>query len=233
VEKAATRVLPKAFVTPEVQASAILSKSNLGQYYLGSHYMSIEMLPTIPEIRKMRKNLGISQKELAGRTGVSQSYIARLEKGEINPTYEKVRKIYEVLNQSGMRATSIDMNVSKIMSPTVVVISSSESVVKALNIMREKGYSQLPVMEQKRIVGTVTEAGINDLLVNGKSIETLRNMVVKNIMGPALPQVDKSSPISMIYPILKFSNAVLIFDEGTLKGIVTKADVLKAVDLYG
>ncbi|MFG1460095.1 MAG: CBS domain-containing protein [Thermoplasmataceae archaeon] len=191
------------------------------------------MLPSIPEIRKMRKNLGISQKELAGLTGVSQSYIARLEKGEINPTYEKIRKIYEILNQNGSRANSLDLTVSKIMSPMVITASSSDTVVHALTIMRDKGYSQLPVLEQRRVVGTITEADINDLLVKGKSIESLKNMIVKDIMGPALPQVDKSSPVSMIYPILKFSNAVLIFSAGELKGIVTKADVLKAVDLYG
>ncbi|MCL4480299.1 MAG: CBS domain-containing protein [Candidatus Thermoplasmatota archaeon] len=191
------------------------------------------MLPSIPEIRKMRKNLGISQKELAGLTGVSQSYIARLEKGEINPTYEKIRKIYEILNQNGSRANNLDLTVSKIMSPLVITASSSDTLVHALTIMREKGYSQLPVLEQRRVVGTITEADINDLLVKGKSIESLKNMIVKDIMGPALPQVDKSSPVSMIYPILKFSNAVLIFSAGELKGIVTKADVLKAVDLYG
>lgn len=191
------------------------------------------MLPSIPEIRKMRKNLGISQKELAGLTGVSQSYIARLEKGEINPTYEKIRKIYEILNQNGSRANNLDLTVSKIMSPMVITTISSDTVVHALTIMREKGYSQLPVLEQRRVVGTITEADINDLLVKGKSIESLKNMIVKDIMGPALPQVDKSSPVSMIYPILKFSNAVLIFSAGELKGIVTKADVLKAVDLYG
>ena len=191
------------------------------------------MLPSIPEIRKMRKNLGISQKELAGLTGVSQSNIARLEKGEINPTYEKIRKIYEILNQNGSRANSLDLTVSKIMSPMVITASSSDTVVHALTIMRDKGYSQLPVLEQRRVVGTITEADINDLLVKGKSIESLKNMIVKDIMGPALPQVDKSSPVSMIYPILKFSNAVLIFSAGELKGIVTKADVLKAVDLYG
>ncbi|MCL4326775.1 MAG: helix-turn-helix domain-containing protein, partial [Candidatus Thermoplasmatota archaeon] len=39
------------------------------------------MFPTIEELKKMRKNLGISQKELASVSGVSQSYIARLEKG--------------------------------------------------------------------------------------------------------------------------------------------------------
>ena len=156
-----------------------------------------------------------------------------MEKGEINPTYEKIRKIYEILNQNGSRANSLDLTVSKIMSPMVITASSSDTVVHALTIMRDKGYSQLPVLEQRRVVGTITEADINDLLVKGKSIESLKNMIVKDIMGPALPQVDKSSPVSMIYPILKFSNAVLIFSAGELKGIVTKADVLKAVDLYG
>jgi transcriptional regulator, XRE family len=56
------------------------------------------MLPTIEEIGKMRKNLGISQKELARTCGVSQSYIARMEKGSINPTYDKIRKIYDYLS---------------------------------------------------------------------------------------------------------------------------------------
>lgn len=191
------------------------------------------MLPSIPEIRKMRKNLGISQKELAGLTGVSQSYIARLEKGEINPTYEKVRKIYEVLNQSGMKATTIVLTVDRIMSSTVVTISAGDTVVHALALMRDKGYSQLPVMEHNVVVGTITEANINELLIQGSSLDVLRNMIVRNIMSPALPQVDRSSPVSMIYPMLKFSNAVLVSENGEIKGIVTKADVLKAVDLYG
>jgi predicted transcriptional regulator len=36
----------------------------------------------------------------------------------------------------------------------------------------------------------------------------------------------------MIYPLLKFSSAVLIMENGELKGIVTKADILKAVEEY-
>ena len=191
------------------------------------------MLPSIPEIRKMRKNLGISQKELASLTGVSQSYIARLEKGEINPTYEKVRKIYEVLNQNGMKANAIILTVDKIMSPTIVSVSAAETVVHALTVMRDKGYSQLPVIDHKVVVGTIAESDINELLVRGNSIEALKNMIVKNIMGPALPQLDRSSPVSMIYPKLKFSSAGLISEGGEIKRIVTTADVLKAVDLYG
>lgn len=181
----------------------------------------------------MRKNLGISQKELANISGVSQSYIARLEKGSLNPTYDKVRRIFEYLNKSGQRAGNIDLTSESIMSTRVIVCLPTDSVISALNLMREKGYSQLPVVgNDKKVIGTITETDVNELLIKGASIDSLRGFNVKKVMGPTLPQVDKTSPISMIYPILKFSNAVLIMESGDLKGIITKADILKAVEEY-
>ncbi len=192
------------------------------------------MLPSIEELRKMRKSLGISQKELARISGVSQSYIARLEKGEINPAYDKVRKIFEYLNTSGNRAKDIDIKAEFIMTKDVDTCEMNDSIISALNKMREKGYSQLPVVtSDKRIIGTITESDINDMLIKGTSIESLKLLTVKKVMGKVLPQLDKNSPISMIYPLLKYSNAVLIVDGAELKGIITKADVLKAVETYG
>jgi predicted transcriptional regulator len=192
------------------------------------------MLPSIEELRKMRKSLGISQKELARISGVSQSYIARLEKGEINPAYDKVRKIFEYLNTSGNRAKDIDIKAEFIMTKDVDTCEMNDSIISALNKMREKGYSQLPVVtSDKRIIGTITESDINDMLIKGTSIESLKLLTVKKVMGKVLPQLDKNSPISMIYPLLKYSNAVLILDGAELKGIITKADVLKAVETYG
>ncbi|WP_337861214.1 CBS domain-containing protein [Ferroplasma sp.] len=192
------------------------------------------MLPSIEELRKMRKSLGISQKELARISGVSQSYIARLEKGEINPAYDKVRKIFEYLNSSGNRAKDIDIKAELIMTKDVDTCEMNDSIISALNKMREKGYSQLPVVtSDKRIIGTITESNINDMLIKGTSIESLKHLIIKKVMGNVLPQLDKNSPISMIYPLLKYSNAVLIVDGTELKGIITKADVLKAVETYG
>jgi transcriptional regulator with XRE-family HTH domain len=37
-------------------------------------------------IRTLRKQSGLSQEELADRAGVHWSYLARLERGELNPT---------------------------------------------------------------------------------------------------------------------------------------------------
>ncbi|MEM0132339.1 CBS domain-containing protein [Acidiplasma sp.] len=192
------------------------------------------MLPSIEELRKMRKSLGISQKELARISGVSQSYIARLEKGEINPAYDKVRKIFEYLNASGNKAKEIDLKAEIIMTKNVVTCEMNDSIITALNKMREKGFSQLPVVtSDRRIIGTITESDINDMLIKGTSIESLKHLTVRKVMGAVLPQLDKDSPISMIYPLLKYSNAVLIVDGTELKGIITKADILKAVETYG
>ena len=191
------------------------------------------MLPTIEELRKMRKNLGISQKELARVSGVSQSYIARLEKGSINPAYDKIRKIFDYLNRSGQRAKNIDLTVESIMTKTLITCYPTDSIMSALNIMRQKGYSQLPVITHDgKTVGTITESDVNDMLIKGASIESLKNLLVRKVMGSTLPQVDKSSPVSMIYPMLKYSSAVLVTDGGELKGIVSKADILKAVEEY-
>ena len=191
------------------------------------------MLPTIEELRKMRKNLGISQKELARVSGVSQSYIARLEKGSINPAYDKIRKIFDYLNRSGQRAKNMDLTVESIMTKTLITCYPTDSIMSALNIMRQRGYSQLPVITHDgRTVGTITESDVNDMLIKSASIESLKNLLVRKVMGSTLPQVDKSSPVSMIYPMLKYSSAVLVTDGGELRGIVSKADILKAVEEY-
>ncbi len=190
------------------------------------------MFPTIDEIRKMRKNLGISQKELARVSGVSQSYIARLEKGDINPTYERVKKIYEYLSTSGMRAESLEITAEKVMSVAVVTCYPDDSVISALNRMRERGFSQLPVVNREgKVVGTITESGLNDLLIRGAPLESLHKLIVSKVMVPPLPIVHRTSPISVIYPILRYYSAVLISDGGELKGVLTKADVLKAVEI--
>ncbi|EQB66514.1 MAG: transcriptional regulatory protein [Thermoplasmatales archaeon E-plasma] len=192
------------------------------------------MLPTIEEIGKMRKNLGISQKELARTCGVSQSYIARMEKGSINPTYDKIRKIYDYLSVFSKKAESFDLIASKIMSKSVITCHLNDPIISALNTMREKGYSQLPVVNgENKIMGTITEADVNEILLKGTPIESLKNLSVRKVMGPSLPQMPMNTPVSVIYPILRFSNAVLVMDGGELKGIISKADILKAVELYG
>ena len=50
------------------------------------------------EIKKIRKNLGLTQTELAKMANVSQSIIAKIESGKIDPTFTKTKKIFETLD---------------------------------------------------------------------------------------------------------------------------------------
>ena len=47
-----------------------------------------------------RKKLGVTQKELAERAGVSQAYIAKLEGGEANPTLGRIGSLLAALGLS-------------------------------------------------------------------------------------------------------------------------------------
>lgn len=49
-------------------------------------------------VRAARKDLGISQDQLALLANVDRSYMGRIERGEVNVTLEKVYLIAKVLN---------------------------------------------------------------------------------------------------------------------------------------
>lgn len=51
-------------------------------------------------LARARKSLGLTQQELSSRIGVSQSYIAKLEGGEANPTLERIGSLLAVLGLS-------------------------------------------------------------------------------------------------------------------------------------
>ncbi len=51
-------------------------------------------------LTKARASLGLTQKELADKVGVSQTYIAKLEGGEANPTLDRIGSLLAVLGLS-------------------------------------------------------------------------------------------------------------------------------------
>lgn len=55
-----------------------------------------------PAIRQYRREAGLTQKELADRVGIEQSYLSRLEQGQET---EQLRRIVTILKQLGVRAT--------------------------------------------------------------------------------------------------------------------------------
>ncbi len=50
------------------------------------------------KVRKERNKLGLSQEELAAKTGVHRTYIGMIERAEKNITLENIEKVAKALN---------------------------------------------------------------------------------------------------------------------------------------
>ena len=57
------------------------------------------MLPDVKEIKRRRKALGLTQKKLAMLAGVSQSVVAKIESGNVAPSYSIVKRLFDVFEE--------------------------------------------------------------------------------------------------------------------------------------
>jgi len=184
------------------------------------------MLPALETIAVRRRRLGLTQTQLADLAGVSQSYIAKLEARKIEPSYARVKAIFEALQ--GLERKR-EVRASEIMTPEVMGVQVDDTVRKAVGIMRARGYSQLPVFDGERPVGSLSERTIMDSIVNGEDRDSITEGQVSKILDDAFPQVGEDAPVSLLTSLLRVYSAVLVSRKGGIAGIVTKADLLKTL----
>ncbi len=186
------------------------------------------MIPDISEVRKRRRAAGVSQAGLAGRAGVSQSALSKMEGGRTDPSYRTVKAVFDALEAMEARGSS---PVSALMNRRVLKAQAGEPVRRAIQSIRENDVSQLPVFSGERPVGSVSEKTILDLLRRGMTLERVSEMRVGEIMGPAFPVVPAAAGTESVAAFLDDFPAVLVSGKrsGRIVGIVTKSDLLKAV----
>ena len=182
------------------------------------------MLPTIDEVSKKRKAMGLTQQKLARLAGVSQSLIAKLESQKIDPSYTKVKAIFDALERL---QTEAEVRAEEVLHSKVISIQKSAPVSKAVQTMAEYGYSQLPVFDGEHPVGSISEKTIIGKVSAGKDLNQISSLPVGAVMEEAFPQVGEDAPLPLISSLLHVYPAVLISAKGKVVGIVTKADLLK------
>ena len=180
------------------------------------------MLPALEIIPERRRKLGLTQSQLAELAGVSQSYIAKLEAGNIEPSYTKVKALFEALDRLEQEK---QVSAGQIMNRSVVGIQKVTTISDAIEVMRRNGFSQLPVMDGERSVGSISEGTLLDHMLAVKKNES-QAKTVSEIMDEPFPQVGEDAPVSLLTNLLKFYPAVLVQRKGGIVGIVTKADLL-------
>ncbi|MGC8564828.1 MAG: CBS domain-containing protein [Thermoplasmata archaeon] len=187
------------------------------------------MLPSVREIKNLRKKAGLTQKELANLTGLSQSYIARLERGDLNPTYENVKKIFSILENEITKVEGTTLKANDIMSKNVISVQTTDTLEKVMKLLLDYGFSQLPVIDNGVLVGSITDSRIGQNIANGKAISDLKKMFVLDVMEEPFPQISESTPIKVVSYLLKQYQALLVVNKGKITGIITKSDLLKSL----
>ena len=182
------------------------------------------MLPPLEEIAQKRRLLDLKQAELAKLAGVSQSLIAKLESGKIDPAYTKVKTIFEALEKLEVQTK---IQAGKVLHKKIVGIQKNEPVSKVVQLMKNHGYSQLPVFDGKLSVGSISEKTILNQILAGKDLDQIAALPIEDVMEEAFPQVDEDAPLSLISGLLQVYSAVLVSKKGTVVGIITKADLLR------
>ena len=182
------------------------------------------MLPSIDEVAKKRRIMGLTQQKLARLAGVSQSLIAKLESQKIDPSYTKVKSIFDTLEKL---QTETEVRAEDLLQKRIIVIQKSDLVSKAVQTMAEYGYSQLPVFDGEHSVGSISEKTIIGMVSAGKNLSQISKLSVGDVMEDAFPQVGEDAPLPLISSLLQVYSAVLISGKGKVVGIVTKAHLLK------
>jgi cystathionine beta-synthase len=129
------------------------------------------------------------------------------------------------LDISGFTAKDLVLTSSK---SKLLTIESSKTVDEAIKMMSQHDISQMPVTHQGRIVGSINEDHLFDLVVQNPQVKMA---TVENIMLPALPFVDISTPIDSLSKMIAQNNtAVMVRDFKTDENfIITKHDVVNAL----
>ncbi|MEX0976245.1 MAG: pyridoxal-phosphate dependent enzyme [Woeseia sp.] len=104
-----------------------------------------------------------------------------------------------------------------------ITVGPTDLLTTAHNRLRNAGFSQLPVMEDGRLVGVLTEDAIIRLVFGRPD---LMHSPVRDAMQSAFIQLDKNTSINNLVAMLQVQPYAAVVDDEQFLGLITRSDVL-------
>ncbi|RNL80920.1 cystathionine beta-synthase [Nocardioides marmorisolisilvae] len=145
------------------------------------------------------------------------------------------------LAQYGFLAAQDDQTVGEVLRgksgsiPDLVHTHPTETVAEAINILREYGVSQMPVVRAEppvmaaEVAGSVSERALLDALFVGNA--KLADQVEAH-MSPPLPTIGGSAGVAEAITALGDADALLVQEDGRPVGVLTRADLLTFIAAF-
>lgn len=108
---------------------------------------------------------------------------------------------------------------------SLLCLDKKEQTSIAIDLMREKGFSQIPVTDNGRLVGMLKEKHLLELLVSG---QYSKSTLVEDVMNRNVPCVQSETPLSALQELLLDSGSVVVIDQERKPiQIITKIDLVE------
>ncbi|HTR81013.1 MAG TPA: pyridoxal-phosphate dependent enzyme, partial [Bacteroidota bacterium] len=108
--------------------------------------------------------------------------------------------------------------------PALITVDGASTIRTALDLMTGKNISQLPVFEQGRSLGSLSEGNLLSALVKDSSKFDAQ---VRTVMDPPFPELHMNEEVGRaVECFVKKEPAVLVKDDSRVIGIITRFDIL-------
>ena len=118
--------------------------------------------------------------------------------------------------------------------PPLISVQPQDKLKAAIQLFQQHNISQLPVIENNRVVGSLNEASIMKTLHDGVG---LNNQEIRAVIGKPLPVLDENTDIAEAYRLLLGgSPAIVVLRGETPFGLISRFDFINALinqDTYG
>jgi CBS domain-containing protein len=191
-------------------------------------------------MNKQPANCTISEEDLRAALLEIKTYV--------DVTEEDLKKIYEIALRHAQERTATRVPVRNVMTSTVVTIKRDADLHEAARILSENRISGMPVVDDNnRVIGVISEADI--LILAGLKKEHTFRDILRNILGEPVPARkggnkvedvmgfppitskadDDIGEVAKILDDRRIKRLPVVDDEGKLIGIISRADIVRAI----
>ncbi|MBM3268283.1 MAG: cystathionine beta-synthase [Candidatus Sericytochromatia bacterium] len=109
-------------------------------------------------------------------------------------------------------------------APSLICVKPGESIGHAIELLRKHDVSQLPVVEDHQVVGSVQETTLLKMVFEGADL----HRPVSTVMGKPFATVDHEEELAAVYrALLRGDSAVVVTRNGRPSGVLTKIDLIE------
>lgn len=168
--------------------------------------------------------MGLSQRQLAKRVGISQATLSRIERGNSDIKLSVLQSIVEILKP---RAKSPETVITaKDIMQKIPKLDPDLNVRQVVRIMHRTGKYSWCVFKNDKCIGAIFGVPIVRQIASGLKVAELLLTPIRKVMVEPPPVIGTSATLTQICVLLLDHPSVLVASMGDLVGMISRFDLI-------